>query len=624
MHNRFWTIILLFVWVSQMPLLALPGGAEPDTLGQDWETMSHNMITTCPRPQLVEDPKCDHWTVWLSPEDLPGLILYQANRPAPRLWFVRFQCKRRKGDGRKYPSQRSSWIEETGEEAPSLHPAGSGNGSTNSGVDDSVYEPQRWGLSPDLSRELPERLHQFWEGYYNCFRTRTHNTGVYAHDYLSALLRLDTNRNYTNIGRATGRPGENIQHFMSNSPWVARRIWDQICEDIKATPGLERGGVAILDESADKKAGGESAGAGRQYNGRLGKVDMSQVGVFLAYANLIHPHRPVWTWVDGELFLQEFWFTPEMAERRRKAGIPDDREFASKVELGWRMIQRAQANGLPFEALICDDLYGRSKWFRDALSGAHIIYMGDVPRNTRVYLEKPVLGVPERKGNRGRKPTRLQVLNKVKSFPVHQVARRDDTTWRRMRVRPTERGELNDPFAARRIWTLREGKEEPVEEWLVIRREAENRYNYALSNAPADASLSDLAWLKCQRYFVERANQDAKSEAGWDELEARKYRGWKHHLALVILATWFVAQVKWDWGQRYARDPSLAQQFELEVLPALSMANIRLLLRAAMPLPQPTPEQAVAQVAETFVKRTRSRKSRLKRQRATYNATGPP
>ncbi len=78
----------------------------------------------------------------------------------------------------------------------------------------------------------------------------------------------------------------------------------------------------------------------------------------------------------------------------------------------------------------------------------------------------------------------------------------------------------------------------------MIRREAKNRHNYSLSNAPADASPEYLAWLKCQRYFVERTNQDAKSEAGWDELEARRYRGWEHHLALVILAVWFAAQTK--------------------------------------------------------------------------------
>lgn len=158
----------------------------------------------------------------------------------------------------------------------------------------------------------------------------------------------------------------------------------------------------------------------------------------------------------------------------------------------------------------------------------------------------------------------------------------------------------------------------------MIRQEANHRYNYSLSNAPADTPLADLAWLKCQRYFVERANQDAKSEAGWDELQARKYRGREHHLALVILATWFVACVKWDWSHAYPRDAALAAQFEVEVLPALSMANIRLLLRAAMPLPQPSPEETVAHVVKILVNRTRSRKSRLKRQRTTYNATAPP
>jgi SRSO17 transposase len=357
------------------------------------------------------------------------------------------------------------------------------------------------------------------------------------------------------------------------------------------------------------------AGAGRQHNGRLGKVEMSQVGTFLAYANLTDPKRPLWTWVEGELFLQEHWFTSEMAPLRRRLGIPAEREFETKIELGWKMIQRVQAAGLPFDAVACDDLYGRSTWLRDKLAGAGIIYVADVPSTTQVYLEKPVLGVPEpAPGRRGRKPTRLRVLNGVKPLQAHQVARRADTHWKRVRVRPIERGELNDPFAARRVWTLREGRPEPVEEWLVIRREAKNRYTYALSNAPADASLEYLAWLKCQRYFIERTHQDAKSEAGRDELQAQKYRGWEHHMALVILVTWFVAHTKWEWAQKYARDPTLAQQFQVEVLPALSMANIRLLLRAAMPLPQPTPEEAVTLVVEHLVNRTRSRRSRLKRQ----------
>jgi SRSO17 transposase len=360
----------------------------------------------------------------------------------------------------------------------------------------------------------------------------------------------------------------------------------------------------------------------------LGKVDISQVGVLVAYANLVQPNRPCWTWVDGQLCLQKQWFTPEVADPGERLGIPPDLTFETKIEKGWKMIQRAQSRGLPFEGVACDDLYRRSTWLRDQMAGAGICYMANVPRNTQVYLEKPVVGVPARKpGSRGPKPTRIRVLNAVEPFSVQRVARRPDTHWRRVQVRSMERGGVNDPFAVRRVWTLRDGKTEPVEEWLVIRREARNRYNYSLSNAPADTSIKKLAWLKCQRYFVERANQDAKSEAAWNELQARKYRAWDHHLALVILATWFAAQTKWEWAPREInRDAALAQQFAVEVLPTLSMANIRLPLRAADPLPQPTPEQTIALVVEHFVNRTRSRASRLKRQKLAPEpiANAPP
>ena len=138
----------------------------------------------------------------------------------------------------------------------------------------------------------------------------------------------------------------------------------------------------------------------------------------------------MWTWVDGELYLQKHWFTEEMAELRQRVGLPPEQQFETKIEQGWNMIQRAKANGLPFEAVACDDLYGRSTWLRDNLNDAGITYMADVPRTTRVYLEKPVLAVPERPpGRPGPKPSRLQVINDIELFKVHQVARRADTTW---------------------------------------------------------------------------------------------------------------------------------------------------------------------------------------------------
>ncbi len=46
---------------------------------------------------------------------------------------------------------------------------------------------------------------------------------------------------------------------MSNSPWSAWAVIQQVQVEIAATPGLERGGVLILDESADVKAGKKHA-----------------------------------------------------------------------------------------------------------------------------------------------------------------------------------------------------------------------------------------------------------------------------------------------------------------------------------------------------------------------------
>jgi SRSO17 transposase len=429
---------------------------------------------------------------------------------------------------------------------------------------------------------------------------------------------MNTKRNYANIARRVKDPkddGQNLQQFMSDSPWRAQTPIQQVQREITSTPSLNKGGVLILDESANEKAGQKSAGAARQHNGRLGKIEMSQVGTFLAFFK-----GPVWTWVDGELFIPEHWFSEEMAEERRKVGIPSERKFQTKIELGWCMIQRVKHNGLCFEAVACDDLYGRSGWLRRQLDFACIIYMADVPANTQVYLERPQYGVPQAQpGKAGRRPTRPKVLDEAKPIEVRQLLELADTSFQRIRVRSTERGELKDRFAMRRVWTIRDG--ELAEEWLVIRHEGGWRYNYALSNAPQDTSRERLAWLKCVRYFVERANQDAKSEAGWDELEARKYLAWEHHLAMNIVATWFIAQTKLQWAQSYPTDPELAEHLELEALPALSVANVRELLQAVMPLNQLSPEEATGLVVNHLVNRSRSTRSRLKAQRRNRSPT---
>ena len=126
---------------------------------------------------------------------------------------------------------------------------------------------------------MGQRLTGFYDRFRASIRTATRDTSEYGLCYLSGLLRMETKRTMANIGRTTDVSAQNMQHFVSNSPWSGQVLISDIQDDIKAHPEFQSGAMLALDESADEKAGECSAGAGRQHNGRLGKVEMSQVGV---------------------------------------------------------------------------------------------------------------------------------------------------------------------------------------------------------------------------------------------------------------------------------------------------------------------------------------------------------
>jgi SRSO17 transposase len=277
------------------------------------------------------------------------------------------------------------------------------------------------------------------------------------------------------------------------------------------------------------------------------------------------------------------------------------------------MIRRARAQGLPFELVACDDSYGRSRALRATLDADGLAYAAEVPGNTQAYLKLPKVGRTRRRHKHGRKPTRLKVVSRHRPHEVRQLARSSRLTWERVTLRPTERGELTADFAILPVWTLTETLQVRAEQ-LVIRRDLGGRLTFVLLNAPADTPAAVLRERSCQRYFTERVYQDAKSETGWDDFQAQKYRAWEHAVALTAAALWFVADVKLTWRETYARDPLLLEQFELVVLPALSTANVRDLLQAALPVPQLTPQQARELVVKHLVNRARSTQSRLRRQ----------
>ena len=436
-------------------------------------------------------------------------------------------------------------------------------------------------------------------------RTKTHDTSHYGVAYLSGLLRLQETRTYTAISREQAVPMQNMQQFMSDSPWSGRRVIKQVGEEVAQHPAMQEA-VLVLDESAEEKSGSTSVGAGRQYNGRLGKVDMCQVGVFVA---LVTPQA--WLWIDGELYLPAQWFEDEQEELRKRVGIPPERRFKSKPELGWQAIQGVQQRGIPFTAVAMDDLYGRNVKLCQQLDDAGIEYYGDVPANTMVYLDCPRLET--RLTKRGKPAKRKRIVAQHR-YEVRQLVDHPDIEWLTLTLRNTERGYLTDRWGRCRVWLV--AGERRYQRWLLI-RDTGQQVTFSLSNASVRIDLKTMAWRKSHRVFIECSNQNSKSDFGWDELQAIKYRAWQHQLALTILASWFVAETRLDWQIRFEHDPILLARYETDVLPLLSVSNVCSLLRSVLPLRQLTKEAAIDLVVEQLHNRTCSRLSRL-------NSSVPP
>jgi SRSO17 transposase len=448
---------------------------------------------------------------------------------------------------------------------------------------------------------LGERLDEFWQEYGVHTQTQTRDRREYGYHYLSGLLRIKSRRTIAEISRTASVSTQNMHHYISKSPWSGAKVIKQVRNAIAWHPHFASGSVLLGDESADDRCGDVLAGGGRQYNGRLGKVDFSQVGVFLSLAK-----EGKHNWIDGELYLPAKWFDEEHAALRQRVGVPSERQFQTKIELFWQMVERVQREEIPFDAVACDDLYGQSFWLRTQLDQAGIEFYADIPANTRIYLSEPQIGIPQNR--RGRKAQKARVLSPL-SYRVDDLRSHPSVLWQSLTLRPTERGWLTAEFARLPVWTVQDDLT-VTQQWLLIRKEGK-KHSYTFSNAAPETPLKVMALRKSQRYFIERDNQEAKSEFGWDEIHTTSFRAWEHQLAFTILAQWFITQTRLDWDERYPRDPELLTHYAVDVLPALSVANVRELLRATLPLPTLSPLGAAALVVEYLHNRTRSRQSRI-------------
>ena len=453
-----------------------------------------------------------------------------------------------------------------------------------------------YNLTVEDIREQAEALVEFHRRYAGYFRTKTRDVSAHGLEYVKGQLLCEGRRNMNKMSEKVTEINEQaLSNFISTSSWRDDPLIERIGEEaVQLLCRDGEGGALIIDESGIGKQGEKSVGVARQYCGSKGKVENCQVGVFLGYANV---HEA--TLIDKRLYLPEGWINDP--KRCQEAGVPEEAiVFRTKAELGFEMVLKAKERGIPFEFVGMDAHYGQQPWLLSRFEGEMIEYMADIPSDTRVYLEYPEVGIPQRRGRRGKKPSKLRVLQ-GEPIEVRKLLETDNLKWHLLKLRDTQRGELWIRFAAIRVYRIEDKLPLDKAVWLLIRKEIDNSdVKFSFSNAPQETPIEVLAQRQSRRYWVERALEDAKGLAGLDEYQVIGWRGWHHHMSMILLAMLFLLHLKHHLSQK---------------APMLTLNDAKEILEQVMPKKKLSLDDTVRIIQKKHLNRFRSRNCRLKKQK---------
>ena len=188
-----------------------------------------------------------------------------------------------------------------------------------------------------------------------------------------------------------------MQKFINIGPWdhgdVQAEVQDVFAEELVPTAaGSPVGVVGVVDESGFTKKGSQSAGVARQHNGRLGKEDNCQVGVFLT---AVTPGGTAL--LAHQLYLPKRWWEPtaEGEARRKTAHVPPGITFRTKPEIAAELVRTvAVLDMVRLDWIVADELYGRNGQFLDELEELSQNYLVEIPVTTHVWTTDPALLVP--------------------------------------------------------------------------------------------------------------------------------------------------------------------------------------------------------------------------------------
>jgi SRSO17 transposase len=428
------------------------------------------------------------------------------------------------------------------------------------------------------------------------FQSYRHDVSDKARQYASGLMQAGSRKNMDRMAEVVpDSKSRNLQQFITHSKWDYRDVIDHVAQDGNELIGDSRKACFLIDESGFAKQGQSSVGVSRQWLGRLGKVDNGQVGVFGSLANgqYVIP-------VDVRLYLPQEWANdPKRCER---AGVPEEeRRFRTKTELALEMVRHARENGLRYGWVGADAGYGKGPGFCFALDEMGENFCVDLHSDFRVYLQDPKPYLPQKANKSGRAFTKYQsdqegieVRALFNSLPADR--------WKNVTLRKTSRGVLRVRICCLKVYVW-DGESDKVNFWALIATTSFGSSpdtKISLIKGPKHSTLKRLGWVQRQRYWIERAFEDAKSECGMADYQVRKWSSWHHHMALVMMAMLFMLSEK------------IAHK---ETYPLLSCADIEDLLTHFLPRRDITKEEVIFQLEQRHLQRQKAIESHARCQK---------
>jgi SRSO17 transposase len=292
-------------------------------------------------------------------------------------------------------------------------------------------------------------------------------------------------------------------HLLGRADWEADAVRNELRRSL--LPHLQDpAAVLVIDETGVLKKGRQSAGVARQYRGTAGRIANCQIGVFLAYAS--HLGHAL---LDRALYLPQEW--TEDPARCQRAGIPEERRFATKPQLARHMLARAFAAGVPATWVTGDSVYGDDRrlrmWLEScpqayvlAVSGTEYVWLDWRPRQIKTILASlPEGGWTRLSAGDGTKGPRWYDWRWLPlAAPLHP-------DWRR---------------------------------WLLLRRSVSDPKDLAayVVYAPQDTRGEDVVGVAGMRWTMESSFEAAKGEVGLAHYEVRSWTGWYRHITLAMWA----------------------------------------------------------------------------------------